>query len=244
MRQRHIIYLAALLMDMAVAGVSFAVTRRAAELGATAGELGLLGATWIGTYALCALVTGQFSDRFGRRNVARIGCVIAGAMTMACAFTTNIIFLAILMAIFGLGISGFWPTAIAWVSEGGGGSGALNSRLSRFSVAWNIGLIIGFLETGFVFKRWPHATFYVATAVIALIIVVLSVPVRPEESAGGKAPADQPPIPKGRGFRKTAWLANFALSLTTAGAGSMFPKLATALDSGWRRTFLKSAGVE
>ena len=226
LRQRHIIYLAALLMDMAVAGVSFAVTRRAAELGASSGELGLLGAAWIGTYALCALVAGRVSDRFGRQTVARFGCAVAAAMAMACAFTTRVGVLALLMSVFGAGLAGFWPTAIAWLSEGAGGS--LNSRLSRFSVAWNLGLIIGFAETGLVFKRWPTATFFVAAGLIALTMVVLSLPARkPNDTDGPTIRPDH--VPAGRGFRKTAWLANFALSLTGAGAGAMFPKLATTL---------------
>ncbi len=215
--------------DMAVAGVSFAVTRRAAELGATAGELGLLGATWIGTYALCALVAGRVSDRLGRQTVARFGCAVAAVMTMACAFTTHVGVLALLMSVFGAGLAGFWPTAIAWLSEGAGGS--LNARLARFSVAWNLGLNIGFVETGLVFKRWPVAAFFVASGVIASVIGLLSLPARKSNDAD--SPAVRPyHVPAGRGFRKTAWLANFALSLTTAGAGSMFPKLATSLDIG------------
>ena len=37
-------------------------------------------------------------------------------------------------------------------------------------------------------------------------------------------------MPKGRGFRKTAWLANFAVTLTTQGLCALFPQLATHLD--------------
>jgi MFS family permease len=229
LQQHQIIYLAALLMDMAVAGVSFAVTRRAAELGATPGELGLLGATWIGTYALCALVAGRVSDRFGRRTVARIGCAIAASMAVVCAFTTHVGLLAVLMSVFGAGLAGFWPTAIAWLSEGAGGS--LNTRLARFSVAWNLGLMTGFAETGLVFSRWPVAAFVMGAGLIVLTIVLLSVVAAAVPAAVGDAAgtAATTPIPKGRGFRKTAWLANFALSLTGAGAGAMFPKLATTL---------------
>jgi hypothetical protein len=36
MSQVHILYLVSLLMDMSVAGVTFAISRRAAELGASA----------------------------------------------------------------------------------------------------------------------------------------------------------------------------------------------------------------
>ena len=50
MNQLQILYLVSLLMDMSVAGVTFAISRRAAELGASASELGWLGAVWIGIY--------------------------------------------------------------------------------------------------------------------------------------------------------------------------------------------------
>jgi DHA1 family multidrug resistance protein-like MFS transporter len=227
LQQHQIIYLAALLMDMAVAGVSFAVTRRAAELGATPAELGLLGATWIGTYALSALMTGRWSDRLGRRIVARAGCAISACMAVTCAFTTNIPALAVLMAVFGLGLAGFWPTAIAWVSEGAGG--LMNVRLARFSVAWNIGLMTGFAESGQVFRRWPTAAFFVASGVIAFVVVLLCLPSQAGDPPRSAVDTAHAVIPAGRGFRKTAWLANFALAFTAAGAGAMFPKLATSL---------------
>ena len=36
-------------------------------------------------------------------------------------------------------------------------------------------------------------------------------------------------VPKGRGFRKTAWMANFAINFATGGVGALFPQLATTL---------------
>ena len=65
MNQLPILYLVSLLMDMSVAAVIFAISRRAAELGASASDLGWLGAVWIGLYAVLALVTGRVSDRVG-----------------------------------------------------------------------------------------------------------------------------------------------------------------------------------
>jgi MFS family permease len=229
LRQHHILYAAALLMDLSVAGVSFAVTRRAAELGATPAELGWLGATWIGAYALCAMLTGRLSDRLGRRTVARWGCAVSATMALACALTTRVPVLAVWMAVFGAGLAGFWPTALAWISEGAGRW--LNRRLSHFSVAWNLGLMLGFAETGLVFRRWPAAAFVIAAAGILIVILLLSGRARtPGAPSNADGPAVRPyHVPEGRGFRKTAWLANFALALTLAGTGAMFPKLATEL---------------
>ena len=52
MSQLQILYFVSLLMDLSVAGVTFAFSRRAAELGASAAQLGWLGAVWIGVYAM------------------------------------------------------------------------------------------------------------------------------------------------------------------------------------------------
>ena len=90
LNQLHILYLVSLLMDMSVAGVTFAISRRAAELGATSTELGWLGAVWIGVYGALVLLTGHVSDRVGRRKLAVIGCLIASSMTLICSFTTRV----------------------------------------------------------------------------------------------------------------------------------------------------------
>jgi MFS family permease len=152
MNQLNLLYLTALLMDMAVAGLVFAIGRRAAELGASATQLGLLGSLWFGAYTALTLVTGRVSDRVGRRQVAVTGCVVAGAFALACAYTTNVGVLLALTVLFGAGVAGFWPSVIAWLSEGAHGA-RLAGRLTRFSVAWNIGLLLGFGIAGELYRH-------------------------------------------------------------------------------------------
>ena len=65
MSQLPILYVVSLLMDLSVAGVTFAISRRAAELGASASQLGWLGAVWIGVYAMLALLTGPVLRPYG-----------------------------------------------------------------------------------------------------------------------------------------------------------------------------------
>jgi MFS family permease len=229
MNQHHILYLCALLMDMAIAGATFAISRRAAELHETSTELGLLGATWIGVYAAFALVTGRISDRVGRRRMAVTGCVIAAIMSGACALTTNVMLLLVLSGMFGVGLSCFWPSIIAWLGEGSSGA-KLARRLTNFSVAWNIGLLLGFAYTGALFQRGTRLPFYVSAAAIVLIAALLLVPARADTDSD-RLPlnAPLPEVPKGRGFRKTAWMANFAVNFATGGVGALFPQLATTL---------------
>src|SRR5882724_6270837 len=232
MSQLQILYLVSLLMDMSVAGVTFAISRRAAELGASASELGWLGAVWIGAYAILALVTGRFSDRFGRRKLAITGCVVSICMALACSLTTRIDLLLVLSGLFGCGVACFWPSIIAWLGEGLDGH-KLAARLTAFGVAWNIGLLLGFALTGFLFKHGPKLAFYAPASFISFIAVLLLLPTR-QPTGGDGSERNEPivDIPKDRGFRKTAWLANFATNFALGGTAALFPQLATHLGIG------------
>jgi MFS family permease len=232
MNQLQILYLVSLLMDMSVAGVTFAISRQAAELGASASELGWLGAMWIGVYAMLALVTGRFSERVGHRKLAIIGCVIAACMAAACSLTTRVSWLLVFSGLFGGGVACFWPSLIAWLGEGLSGR-KLAARLTTFGVAWNVGLLLGYALTGVLFKQGPKLAFYASAGFILLIVLLLLLPTSQPVADVGSSP-DEPAaqIPKGRGFRKTAWLANFTTNFALAGTSALFPQLATHLGIG------------
>jgi predicted MFS family arabinose efflux permease len=72
--------------------------------------------------------------------------------------------------------------------------------------------------------------FFLASGSVALIVVLLSLPVpaapKPVVMRDEPAPA---PVPKGRGFRKTSWMANFGMTFTFFGTVALFPQLATRL---------------
>ncbi|HVM60102.1 MAG TPA: MFS transporter [Verrucomicrobiae bacterium] len=229
MTQLSILYLVSLLMDMSVSAVIFAISRRAAELGASASDLGWLGAVWIGVYAALALVMGRVSDRVGRRKLAVIGCIITALMALACSFTTQLGPLLALSGLFGAGLSCYWPSIIAWLGEGVAGH-ALAKRLTTFGVAWNIGLLIGYYGSGVLFEHGSRLPFYFSTGSISLIALLLLLPTRPTDPASASLPIEENIlIPQGRGFRKTAWLANFATNFSLGGTMALFPQLATHL---------------
>jgi len=226
MSQLPILYFVSLLMDLSVAGVTFAISRRAAELGASASQLGWLGAVWIGVYAVVALIMGRYSDHVGRRKLAIIGCLISGSMAFVCSLTTQIGWLLLFSAIFGSGLACFWPSIIAWLGEGLRGH-ELAVRLTAFGVAWNLGLLLGFILSGLLFRHGPNLAFYASASSILLIAILLLLPAKQLENHNKSPDTDSTPhIPKGRGFRKTAWLANFATNFALAGTTALFPQLA------------------
>jgi MFS transporter, DHA1 family, multidrug resistance protein len=230
MSQLHILYLGSLLMDMSVAGVTFAISRRAAELGATSTELGWLGAVWIGVYGALALVMGRVSDRIGRRKLAVIGCLIASSMTLLCSFTTRVPPLLVFSGVLGSGIACYWPSIIAWLGEGLSGS-ALAGRLTTFGVAWNIGLLLGYGLTGVIYRHSPQLAFYASAGAILIIAGLLLLPAH-TDAKNDRSMLDassRSTIPAGRGFRKTAWLALFATNFALNGTAALFPQLATHL---------------
>ena len=229
-KQRHIIYACAVLMDFGVAAILFAVTRRAAELHATGMQLGWLWAMWSLVYAVAALFTGRWSDRVGRRRFAACGTAAAAILILACKFTTNVPLLLVLTGGFGASLSAFWPPIMGWLSEGAPDSATLNARLSKFCISWTTGLLSGFAATGFVYQHWPGLAFWIPTGAMLLILTLLALPVQPDQAGAESAGHTANPIviQKGRGFRKTAWLANFAVTLAFCGVVALFPQLATA----------------
>lgn len=245
--RRKIIYACSTLIDLAVAGLIFAFSRRAAELGASAAALGVLGAAWAGIYTFAALVTGPISDRYGRAALARTGVAACIVSALGFASTTAIPGLIAWSCLLGIGLACFWPPIIAWLSEGAAHSGELNARLSNFSIAWTIGHLIGFGQTGWLFRHWPSVAFYVPAGAFAVVLFLLFLPHRVDATPAASGAAAIV-IPKGRGFRKTAWIANFALSFTFGGVGALFPQLATHLNiaadvHGGLMAFARGAGL-
>ncbi|MCX7886256.1 MAG: MFS transporter [Verrucomicrobiae bacterium] len=227
LNQLHILYAVSLLMDMAVAGLMFAISRRAAELGASAAALGLLGATWQVFYVAASLISGRLSVRVGRRNLAVVATVVTGVIALLCGQTTKVGLLVVLTAMFGFGLGFFWPPVIAWVGDGASGA-QLHRRLTWFGIAWNIGLLLGFALTGWVFRRWLQLAFDIPTVALSLIALLLLLPARQHHQPVHN-PVSASTAHVGAGFRRTAWLANFGVRVVVAGVAALFPQLATQL---------------
>ncbi|MFZ2641955.1 MAG: MFS transporter [Verrucomicrobiia bacterium] len=229
LRREQIGYVLALLMDMAVmATFLFAVPRRAADAGMDAVRLGWLSGVFFITYAVVSPLVGKLSDRFGRKRFMVAGMMVAGVLMWACAYETRFEVLLALCGAAGAAAALFWPTLIAWFSEGRRGA-ALVSVLGIYCISWNIGLSVGSVGSGKLYEMdpwWSFAAFGSITVAAPLLLLL-----RTRVAAGDD---NAMPVPVGRTtalhFMWAGWLVNLTVLLGLGAVQAMFPQLAAHLD--------------
>ena len=100
-------------------GVVFApvLTQIAGEFGITTGTAGLVVAAYGAPGILVAVVTGPYSDRFGRKRFLVAGSLIMGVFTLLSAFATSFQVLVAMRMVAGIGSSVIWPNVTATVGD-------------------------------------------------------------------------------------------------------------------------------
>lgn len=100
-------------------------------------------AIWIGsifslTYALCCLIYGPLSDRYGRKIFLIFGISILTIATFICAFINNYTLLLIFRILQGIGAAAFVPISLAYIGDvyplekRKSAFGFMTSRISHF----------------------------------------------------------------------------------------------------------------
>ena len=136
------LYLCCVLIDMMTGLVSFTVARRAGDMGVEAAMLGVIGGAFFISYAPLAPLAGMLSDRLSRRRLMLPACGVCGLAILALMRVTAPWAVAAAMALFGVGMAMFWPPMVAWIAEGKSGR-RLARSLALYSLAWNIGVLLG-----------------------------------------------------------------------------------------------------
>lgn len=144
------------------------------RLGLSAAAIGSLFAATIALDALAAPIAGGASDRLGRVPVAFLGLVVLAASTAMLAVLGGVGGLIAGLAVFGVGVSTAFAAAVPWLDDAFGtldkgfGYGFLN-------VIYAAGYSIGPLLAGFALEAsGPALAYWAATAVIALVAVLLA----------------------------------------------------------------------
>lgn len=144
-------------------------------------------AIWIGsifslTYALCCLIYGPLSDRYGRKIFLIFGISILTIATFICAFINNYTLLLIFRILQGIGAAAFVPISLAYIGD----VYPLEKRKSAF----------GFMTSGFLISSVLAQLFatliqkylglnwiYIILAILYLITSILTITLLPKESA-------------------------------------------------------------
>ncbi|HEV8536137.1 MAG TPA: MFS transporter [Candidatus Limnocylindria bacterium] len=105
---------AAVYVSLVIAPV---LTQIADEFSITTGTAGLAVAAYGAPGILFAVLTGPYSDRFGRRRFLVAGSLVMGIFTFLGAFATSFAVLVAMRTIAGIGSSLIWPNVTATVGD-------------------------------------------------------------------------------------------------------------------------------
>lgn len=97
--------------------ISPVLTQIAGEFDITTGTAGLVVAAYGAPGVLVALLSGPYSDRFGRTRFLVAGSAVMGVFTLAGAFATSFAVLLALRAVAGIGASLIFPNVSAMIGD-------------------------------------------------------------------------------------------------------------------------------
>ncbi|MDB6098031.1 MAG: transporter, family, 4-hydroxybenzoate transporter [Gammaproteobacteria bacterium] len=114
-----------------------------------------IGAIFAASYAGAAIgatAIGIFSDKFGRKLLLLISLLIAGSLTVLCAWAQDPVQLMILRACAGIGLGGAIPTIAALTAQHAQNE-ARNAAVTRMFLGYPIGAIVGGAVTAWLMIR-------------------------------------------------------------------------------------------
>ncbi len=172
--------------------VTVGLSQIGAGLGAEPGRLAWVVDAYTVVFAGLLMTSGALADRFGRRRVFRIGLVVFGAASLACAFAPSLEVLIAFRAVQGVGASMLTPVALAIVvtamSDPVERARAIGVWGSIFGISMAAGPVAGGALLGVLDWR---ALFWINVPLVlaALVLVALLVP---ESRAERPRPLDLP----------------------------------------------------
>ncbi|HZA65792.1 MAG TPA: MFS transporter [Geminicoccaceae bacterium] len=192
--------------------------RLVADLGLSAGELGLLTSAYLFAFALFQLPLGVLLDRFGPRRVQAtlFACAATGALLFALG--QDIVTLTLARALIGLGFAGGlmagFKAVVLWVPEPR--RALANAAIMSFGA---LGILVATVPTELAVEAVGWRAVFVALAAITFAVAALIFLAVPESGAGvGGEPLHSQIASVIRIFRDPAFLRLAPLLATTAGS--------------------------
>ena len=144
-------------------------------------------AIWIGsifslTYALCCLIYGPLSDRFGRKIFLVFGISLLTISTFICAFITHYTLLLIFRILQGMGAAAFVPISLAYIADvypPEKRKRAFGFMTSGFLISSVLAQLFSSLIQKYLGLNW----IYIILAILYLLTSILTITLLPKESA-------------------------------------------------------------
>ena len=212
----------------------FTVTRLMAEQESTILTLGIFGGISSMSYAVGAMIGGRLSDLWSIRQVVTLGTIIQLMAMLACiqwhAANHSLYLMA---AISGAAVGCIQPPIIAWLTRGGLsrlGTKLTSTRLYRYSLSWNLGLICGQTGGGWLFPINPTLPLSAGILLMLGVLILVRLPNTFTIPVSETMCKEASVVPRSaRTFVYLGWLANVSGAMGMSGIIHLFPHLAHEL---------------
>jgi MFS family permease len=222
-------YVSSFLLDFTTAAIMLVIPIYAYMLGSSPFEVGLIGASGGGTYALSALAFGKISDRVRRKNLLLLSSFILAVNAFSYSIAQDFILLVFLVIVQNIALGIFWPNIESFIATHSGSLG-VKGALRGYNISWSLGWIIGPPLGGFLLSiNNPKYAFYTASILFFLGFAILTT-----------LPNDPPMSKINNGKNKAkkyslrhltpAYSIAFIFAFTTRTQGTLFPVYAASIE--------------
>jgi len=232
-QKKYWIYLFPGLIDFSISSMMFSAAIKAIRLGVNPLKIGLLGSIWGGSYLVVNLYLRSFSERSRTYLFMVAGCLLLILLAAGFAFSNSLFLLFLLLSLLAL------PSALFFVGFQLSMSGVTGLPVyistGFYTLAWSLGIGLGFLAQGLIEGLGPVISLVPAVAGALLVLVGIGViknsPYLKEHPEGvGK---DKRDVVKNKvtpqreeGFLLVGWINILTASALSAGIRFLIPKLA------------------
>jgi len=245
----NLLYPVTVLNDAAINILVFSISRNLAESGAGLFLMGVFGAGFSLTFAVSSFTFGAVSDRRAKKLFMYLGVLVLLASSVLCYVLPSASVLHLLAYTLS-GCSGglLYPPLISWLNQKhslSATSRGISSTVVRFSISWNLGVLLGNYSAGQLFEVSPTAPLLLAAGfcVVNLAILAALIPAGPATSESESPHAATEPhadtrtlldtadscgmsAEKAQLFITVSWVANIGGAFVGSMILHLFPKLA------------------
>ena len=212
----------------------FTVTRLMAEQESSILTLGIFGGISSMSYAVGAAIGGRLSDLWSVRQVITLGTIIQIMAMLACIqWHASNHSLYLIAALSGSAIGFIHPPIIAGLTKGGLtrlGTKLTSTRLYRYSLSWNLGLICGQTGGGWLFPINPTLPLIAGVLLMLGVLILVRLNHTSTMPVSETMYREASVVPKeARTFVYLGWLANISGAMGMSTIIHLFPHLAHEL---------------